>query len=93
MKRLRNGLQKLFAGYQLNDNFAQGHIDVHWRPRALHYILARKVSRTALHMITTSDISPLEIFVSDAQGNCIYTNATGWLDDFPKTNVSEFVIN
>jgi diguanylate cyclase (GGDEF)-like protein/PAS domain S-box-containing protein len=63
-----------------HDYFAKGHIDAHWLPRALNYILERKVSRTALHdsderFRAMSDASPLGIFVSDAQGNCIYTNA------------------
>jgi diguanylate cyclase (GGDEF)-like protein/PAS domain S-box-containing protein len=63
-----------------HDYFTKGHIDAHWLPRALNYILERKVSRTALHDSETrfrvmSDASPLGIFVSDEQGNCIYTNA------------------
>lgn len=63
-----------------HDYFAKGHIDAHWLPRALNYILERKESRTALHesderFRAMSDASPLGIFVSDAQGNCIYTNA------------------
>lgn len=63
-----------------HDYFAKGHIDAHWLPRALNYILDRKVSRTALHdsevrFRAMSDASPLGIFVSDVQGNCIYTNA------------------
>lgn len=63
-----------------HDYFAKGHIDAHWLPRALNYILERKVSSTALRdsderFRAMSDASPLGIFVSDAQGNCIYTNA------------------
>lgn len=63
-----------------HDYFAKGHIDAHWLPRALNYILERKESRTALRDSETrfrvmSDASPLGIFVSDVQGNCIYTNA------------------
>lgn len=63
-----------------HDYFAKGHIDAHWLPRALNYIVERKVSRNALHesdqrFRAMSDASPLGIFVSDAQGNCIYTNA------------------
>lgn len=63
-----------------HDYFAKGHIDAHWLPRALNYVLERKVSRTALRdsderFRAMSDASPLGIFVSDAQGNCIYTNA------------------
>lgn len=63
-----------------HDYFAKGHIDAHWLPRALNYILERKVSHSALRdsderFRAMSDASPLGIFVSDAQGNCIYTNA------------------
>lgn len=62
-----------------HDYFAKGHIDAHWLPRALNYILERKVSRAALResderFRAMSDASPLGIFVSDAQGDCIYTN-------------------
>lgn len=62
-----------------HDYFAKGHIDAHWLPRALNYILERKVSNTALRdseerFRAMSDAAPLGIFVSDAQGNCIYTN-------------------
>ena len=63
-----------------HDYFAKGHIDAHWLPRALNYIIERKVSRVALldsdeRFRAMSDASPLGIFVSDVQGNCIYTNA------------------
>ena len=62
-----------------HDYFAKGHIDAHWLPRALNYIIERKTSRTALldsdeRFRAMSDASPLGIFVSDVQGNCIYTN-------------------
>lgn len=62
------------------DYFAKGHIDAHWLPRALNYIVDGKRSRRALldsdeRFRAMSDASPLGIFVSDAQGNCIYTNA------------------
>lgn len=63
-----------------HDYFAKGHIDAHWLPRALNYILERKVSTAALRdsddrFRAMSDAAPLGIFVSDPQGNCIYTNA------------------
>lgn len=63
-----------------HDYFAKGHIDAHWLPRALNYILERKESRCALseseeRFRVMSDASPLGIFLSDAQGDCIYTNA------------------
>jgi len=62
-----------------HDYFAKGHIDAHWLPRALNYILERKVSTTALRdsndrFRAMSDAAPLGIFISDTQGNCIYTN-------------------
>lgn len=61
------------------DYVAKGHIDAHWLPRALNYIVERKVSRLALsesnkRFRAMSDASPLGIFVSDVQGDCIYTN-------------------
>lgn len=61
------------------DYVAKGHIDAHWLPRALEYIVERKASRQALsesnkRFRAMSDASPLGIFVSDVQGNCIYTN-------------------
>lgn len=63
-----------------HDYFAKGHIDAHWLPRALNYILERKISSIALgesdkRFRAMSDACPLGIFVSDPQGNCIYTNA------------------
>lgn len=63
-----------------HDYFAKGHIDAHWLPRALNYILERKQSRSALseseeRFRAMSDAAPLGIFLSDAQGDCIYTNA------------------
>jgi len=62
-----------------HDYFTKGYIDAHWLPRALNYVLERKISRSALHdsearFQLMSEASPLGIFVSDIQGNCIYTN-------------------
>lgn len=62
------------------DYFVKGHADAHWLPRALHYAIERKASQDALltseaRFRAMSDASPLGIFVSDALGNCIYTNA------------------
>lgn len=61
------------------DYVAKGHIDAHWLPRALNYIVERKASRLMLsesnkQFRAMSDASPLGIFMSDVQGNCIYTN-------------------
>ncbi len=63
-----------------HDYFSKGHVDAHWLPRALRYVMERKVARGALQSSeerfrAMSDASPLGIFVSDAEGSCIYTNA------------------
>ncbi len=63
-----------------HDYLAKGHIDAHWLPRALRYVIERTHTRSALQSSEArfraiSDASPLGIFVSDAQGRCVYTNA------------------
>ncbi|MCK9285101.1 MAG: diguanylate cyclase [Rhodocyclaceae bacterium] len=63
-----------------HDYLAQGHVDAHWLPRALRYFIERKNDRDALRKSevrfrTMSDAAPLGIFVADAQGCCVYTNA------------------
>ncbi|MFZ2269251.1 MAG: EAL domain-containing protein [Azonexus sp.] len=63
-----------------DDYLIKGHVDAHWLPRALHYLSERKAGREALResearFRTMSDAAPLGIFVSDAQGGCVYTNA------------------
>ncbi|MDP1926354.1 MAG: PAS domain S-box protein, partial [Thiobacillus sp.] len=63
-----------------HDYFSKGHVDAHWLPRALRYVIDRKTARGALQSSeerfrAMSDASPLGIFVSDAEGSCIYTNA------------------
>ena len=62
------------------DYLVKGHVDSHWLPRALYYLLDRKKIREALRdsearFRAISDASPLGIFVSDVQGSCVYTNA------------------
>lgn len=62
------------------DYFTKARIDVHWFPRALRYAIERKTALNALRTSEArframSDASPLGIFVSDAQGECVYTNA------------------
>jgi diguanylate cyclase (GGDEF)-like protein/PAS domain S-box-containing protein len=62
------------------DYLVKGHVDGHWLPRALRYLLERQATRDELRgsearFRAMSDASPLGIFVSDAQGGCIYTNA------------------
>lgn len=63
-----------------HDYFSKGHVDAHWLPRALRYVIDRKTARGALQSSeerfrAMSDASPLGIFVSDAAGSCVYTNA------------------
>jgi diguanylate cyclase (GGDEF)-like protein/PAS domain S-box-containing protein len=63
-----------------SDYLVKGHVDAHWLSRALRYLIERKAAREALResevrFRTMSDASPLGIFVSDAQGDCVYTNA------------------
>jgi diguanylate cyclase (GGDEF)-like protein/PAS domain S-box-containing protein len=62
------------------DYFVKGHVDAHWLPRALRYLIERKAIQDALRnsearFRAMSDASPLGIFVSDEQGSCVYTNA------------------
>lgn len=63
-----------------DDYLVKGHVDAHWLPRALDYLLGRKAARDALRRSEArframSDASPLGIFVSDRDGACVYTNA------------------
>lgn len=53
-----------------DDYLVKGHVDAHWLPRALYYLLERKEIREALRSSEArframSDASPLGIFVSD----------------------------
>jgi diguanylate cyclase (GGDEF)-like protein/PAS domain S-box-containing protein len=62
------------------DYFVKGHVDAHWLSRTLHYVIGGKAARDALQnsearFRAMSDASPLGIFVSDAVGGCVYTNA------------------
>ena len=63
-----------------HDYFPKGSGDGRWLSRALHYVIERKAIQRALQnsearFRTISDASPLGIFVSDAAGECTYTNA------------------
>jgi PAS domain-containing protein len=63
-----------------HDYLVKGHVDAHWLPRALRYLIGRKAAQDALRdsealLRAMSDASPLGIFVSDTQGRCVYTNA------------------
>ena len=63
-----------------HDYLVKGHVDAHWLPRALRYLIGRKAAQDALRnsealFRAMSDASPLGIFVSDTQGRCVYTNA------------------
>ncbi|HYQ71333.1 MAG TPA: PAS domain S-box protein, partial [Gammaproteobacteria bacterium] len=62
------------------DYFVKAHVDAHWLSRTLRYIIVRNAACDALQnsearFRAMSDASPLGIFVSDAEGNCVYTNA------------------
>jgi len=62
------------------DYLAKVHINAHWLPRALNYVIERKAIRESLRLSESrframSDAAPLGIFVSDADGACEYTNA------------------
>jgi diguanylate cyclase (GGDEF)-like protein/PAS domain S-box-containing protein len=63
-----------------HEYFDKASIDAHWLPHALRYMMQRKASQDALRdseerFRAMSDESPLGIFVSDDEGECIYTNA------------------
>jgi diguanylate cyclase (GGDEF)-like protein/PAS domain S-box-containing protein len=62
------------------DYISKSHVDAHWLPRALRYVIARKTALDALEVSEArfraiSDVSPLGILVTDKQGSCNYTNA------------------
>jgi diguanylate cyclase (GGDEF)-like protein/PAS domain S-box-containing protein len=62
------------------DYLVKSHLDAHWLPRALRYLIERKAIQEALlateaRFHAMSDASPLGLFVSDAEGECVYTNA------------------
>ena len=64
-----------------HDYLEKNHVDAHWLPRALRYVLEAKsadeaVRKTASLFRAMSDASPLGIFVSDEKGHCVYTNAS-----------------
>ena len=63
-----------------HDYLVKDHLDAHWLSRTLGYIISSKTTSHALkdseaRFRAMSDASPLGIFVSDAEGNCVYTNA------------------
>ena len=62
------------------DYFVKDHVDAYWLSRTLRYVIRGKAARDALQnsearFRAMSDASPLGIFVSDAEGNCVYINA------------------
>jgi len=62
-----------------HDYLLKGHVDPHLLSRTLRYVMECKAARDALQSSETrframSDASPLGIFVSDAEGACVYTN-------------------
>ena len=63
-----------------HDYLLKGHVDTHLLSRTLRYVIECKAARDALQnsearFRAMSDASPLGIFVSDAEGSCVYTNA------------------
>lgn len=53
--------------------------EAYWQPRTLRYLIERQLTRKELTLSEArframSDASPLGIFVSDAEGECVYTN-------------------
>jgi diguanylate cyclase (GGDEF)-like protein/PAS domain S-box-containing protein len=63
-----------------DDLAVDGYADALWLPRALRYVIEHKAAEDALRagearFRAMSDASPLGIFVSDAQGGCVYTNS------------------
>lgn len=63
-----------------HDHFVKSHVDAHWLPRVLVYMVDRKTTENALRKSEArframSDASPLGILVSDAQGSPVYSNA------------------
>ena len=63
-----------------HDYLVKDHLDAHWLSRTLGYIIRSKTTSQALQdsearFRAMSDASPLGIFVSDTEGNCVYTNA------------------
>jgi diguanylate cyclase (GGDEF)-like protein/PAS domain S-box-containing protein len=70
----REAVQRGAHDYLLKD-----HADAHLLPRALRYVIDSKAALDTLQnsearFRAMSDASPLGIFVSDAEGGCIYTN-------------------
>ena len=74
------GLARQAVQRGADDYLVKGHVDAHWLPRALYYLRERKNIREKLSQSEAcfremSEAAPLGIFVSDAQGVCVYTNA------------------
>jgi diguanylate cyclase (GGDEF)-like protein/PAS domain S-box-containing protein len=73
-------IANLAVQHGAHDYLVKNHLDAHWLPRALRYLVERKATQDALRISEArframSDASPLGLFVSDAQGSCVYTNA------------------
>lgn len=63
-----------------HDYLVKDHVDAHWMPRALRYVIEHKAARDALRdsearFRAMSDACPLGIVVSDARGDSVYANA------------------
>lgn len=70
------------------DYWIKGHADAHWLPRALHYLIERKVTREALYeekeraQVTLNSIGDA-VLTTNLMGNVTYMNVvaetmTGW---------------
>jgi diguanylate cyclase (GGDEF)-like protein/PAS domain S-box-containing protein len=62
-----------------DDYLVKAQVDGHWLSRTLNYLIERKATQEVLKLSDArframSDASPLGIFVSDVEGECIYTN-------------------
>jgi diguanylate cyclase (GGDEF)-like protein/PAS domain S-box-containing protein len=62
-----------------HDYLVKDHLDAHWLSHTLSYIISSKTTNYTLQnsearFRAMSNASPLGIFVSDAEGNCVYTN-------------------
>ncbi len=63
-----------------HDYLVKDHLDTHWLPRSLRYVIDRMKAQEDLResevrFRAMSDTSPLGLFVSDGLGRCVYTNA------------------
>lgn len=75
-----SGVNRQAMLYGADDCLVKGKGDAYWLPRSLHYLANRQADRNALSrneasFRAVSDASPLGVFVANADGYCVYTNA------------------